>query len=42
MRHPLLALVTLLLSCSTAWAQPQEGSYRFSPVNQFDINLTAA
>ncbi len=42
MRHPLLALAALLLTCSTAWAQPQEGSYRFSPVNQFDINLTAA
>ncbi len=42
MRHPLLALATLLLSCSTAWGQPQGGAYRFSPVNQFDINLTAA
>ncbi len=42
MRHPLLALAALLLTCSTAWGQSQEGSYRFSPVNQFDINLTAA
>lgn len=42
MRHPLLALAALLLSCSTAWGQAPQSGYRFSPVNQFDINLTAA
>ncbi|MBI2745485.1 MAG: phosphate/phosphite/phosphonate ABC transporter substrate-binding protein [Burkholderiales bacterium] len=42
MKKHLLALATLLLTLTPAWAQPANGGYRFSPVNQFDINLTAA
>lgn len=35
-------VVALLLSCFTALAGAQERIYRFSPVNQWDINKTAA
>ncbi|MDZ4076233.1 MAG: phosphate/phosphite/phosphonate ABC transporter substrate-binding protein [Hylemonella sp.] len=38
----LLALAAFLLALTPAWSQPANGGYRFSPVNQFDINLTAA
>lgn len=38
----LLLLVAFLLTLTPAWGQPANGGYRFSPVNQFDINLTAA
>ncbi len=42
MNQLLLAVAALLLTLTPAWAQTQEAAYRFSPVNQFDINLTAA
>ena len=46
MRIRLKLLSTLLVALAgafaTAHAQPVQGGYRFSPVNQFDINLTAA
>jgi len=42
MKKYLLALAAFLLTLTPAWGQPANGGYRFSPVNQFDINLTAA
>ncbi len=42
MLKTLLALAAGLLTLSTAWSQSGEAGYRFSPVNQFDIKLTAA
>lgn len=42
MLKPLLALAAALLTMTAAQGQPREAGYRFSPVNQFDINLTAA
>ena len=42
MKKHLLALAAFLLTLTPAWGQPANGGYRFSPVNQFDINLTAA
>src|SRR5690349_1675837 len=42
MKKQLLALAAFLLILTPAWGQPANGGYRFSPVNQFDINLTAA
>jgi len=42
MNRHLLALAALLLTLTPAWGQPAKDGYRFSPVNQFDINLTAA
>lgn len=42
MKKILTALAAFLLTLAPAWAQPANGGYRFSPVNQFDINLTAA
>lgn len=42
MNKHLLALAALLLTLTPAWGQPANGGYRFSPVNQFDISLTAA
>lgn len=41
MRRLLTFFATLLLACA-AQAQNREAGYRFSPVNQWDINLTAA
>ncbi len=38
----LLALAAALLTLTAAHGQSREAGYRFSPVNQFDINLTAA
>ncbi len=38
----LLALAATLLTLATAQAQGATPGYRFSPVNQFDISLTAA
>lgn len=42
MLRPLLVLAAALMTLTTAQGQPREAGYRFSPVNQFDINLTAA
>jgi phosphonate transport system substrate-binding protein len=46
MRIRLKLLSTLVVALASAFgaarAQPAPGGYRFSPVNQFDINLTAA
>jgi len=43
-RLKLLSTFVVALACAfgPAQAQPAAGGYRFSPVNQFDINLTAA
>jgi phosphonate transport system substrate-binding protein len=42
MYQRLLAFVAVVLLTLTAHAQNREAGYRFSPVNQWDINLTAA
>lgn len=42
MLKPLLALAAALLTITAAQGQSGNAGYRFSPVNQFDINLTAA
>lgn len=42
MLKKLLLLTVALMTLTTAQGQARDGGYRFSPVNQFDINLTAA
>lgn len=42
MLRKLFVLAGTLLAFTAAQGQPGDAGYRFSPVNQFDINLTAA